>query len=113
MNDKPTWPASHTTNLSERLGPRVPLCEVAKVAGGEPLPVALRAVEPPNINELALFTALVKRHTPPVVAKSVIDRVARGGNVPVLVPLVEDERVLNADISACGVSVERVSRTSL
>ena len=61
----------------------------------------------------ALFAALVKRHTPPVVAKSVIDRVARGDNVPVLVPLVEDERVLNADISACGVSVERVSRTSL
>jgi hypothetical protein len=67
----------------------------------------------PNINEPALFTALVKRHTPPVVAKSVIDRVARGGNVPVLVPIVEDERALNADISACGVSVEQVSRTSL
>jgi len=113
MNDKPTWPASHTTNLSERLGLRVPLREVTKVAGGEPLPVALRAVEPPNINESALFTALVKRHTPPVVAKSVIDRVARGGNVPVLVPIVEDERALNADISACGVSVEQVSRTSL
>ena len=74
MHDEPT----SGTNLSGRLGPRVPQRDVAQVAAGEPIPIALRAVEPPNINQSALWTALVSRHTPPVVAKRVIDRIARG-----------------------------------
>ena len=72
-----------------------------------------RAVEPPNSNQSALWTALVSRHTPPVVAKRVIDFIARGGYAHVLVPVVEDERALNADIAAYGVRVKQVSRTSL
>ena len=109
MHDEPT----SGTNLSGRLGPRVPQRDVAQVAAGEPIPIALRAVEPPNINQSALWTALVSRHTPPVVAKRVIDRIARGGYAHVLVPVVEDERALNADIAAHGVRVKQVSRTSL
>jgi hypothetical protein len=49
MHDEPT----SGTNLSGRLGPRVPQRDVAQVAAGEPIPVALRAVEPPNINQSA------------------------------------------------------------
>lgn len=79
-------------------------------ANRSPLPCA---VEPPNINQSALWTALVSRHTPPVVAKRVIDFIARGGYAHVLVPVVEDERALNADIAAHGVRVKQVSRTSL
>jgi hypothetical protein len=109
MHEEPT----SGTNLSGRLGPRVPQRDVAQVAASEPIPIALRAVEPPNINQSALWTALVSRHTPPVVAKRVIDRIARGGNAHVLVPVVEDERALNADIAAYGVRIEKVSRTSL
>ena len=109
MHDEPT----PGTNLSGRLGPRVPQRDVAQVAAGEPIPIALRAVEPPNSNQSALWTALVSRHTPPVVAKRVIDFIARGGYAHVLVPVVEDERALNADIAAHGVRVKQVSRTSL
>ena len=53
MHDEPT----SGTNLSGRLGPRVPQRDVAQVAAGEPIPIALRAVEPPNINQSALWTA--------------------------------------------------------
>ena len=59
MHDEPT----SGTNLSGRLGPRVPQRDVAQVAAGEPIPIALRRRAPEHQSVGALDRSRFPPHS--------------------------------------------------
>ena len=97
---------SMKSELREKFGPQVQIRDIARVPSGSPGRYVLKA-DTPFHRTVTAAEALAKRGLTLLQAKRIVTRLANGESVAVEVPMVEDQKIFEQELSCLGVVTER------
>jgi DNA-binding transcriptional regulator YiaG len=94
------------SELRERFARRVPVRDIDRVPSGSPVRYVLR-ISGRSAKTVTAALALAKRHLSLAQAHRLMSRLLAGEMVAVEVPVVEDPDLLQRELEACSIIVER------